>query len=343
MVITWVDAAPTCSVSFGANPINSGSSTSLTWASANSSLVYITNVGWVSASGSTTVAPSATTAYNCYGYNSTYGAGAWNNFTLTVYASCALPWSGTIQHGQSVTAYRHQNVGSGQTCTSETRTCTNGTLSGTYRYQSCTVASASNCTLDGVTVNHGDSRTFYNIQTAPQGETCSSGGHSLSRTCTDGTLSGSSSYQYANCQCTSSSVYTCSPQNVVRTDTNSACVVTVTNPHQTCTSPAFCSSGSAVCLYPSPSFGANGHLRASPSIIIPGNGTKLFWSITNVANCSVTGTNGNSFSGASSPSGGQVTSNLFEQTTFTLSCTGLDNSAISESVTVNLVPAFQEL
>lgn len=48
-------------------------------------------------------------------------------------ASCPLPWGGTIVHQQSVTAYQ---TSSGP-CTSEARTCTDGSLSGTYTYQSC--------------------------------------------------------------------------------------------------------------------------------------------------------------------------------------------------------------
>jgi hypothetical protein len=48
---------------------------------------------------------------------------------------CALPWGGTLPEGASVTAYQ---AASGPTCVSETRTCTNGVLSGDYQNQSCT-------------------------------------------------------------------------------------------------------------------------------------------------------------------------------------------------------------
>jgi len=48
---------------------------------------------------------------------------------------CALPWGGTLTEGASVTAYLAASSGA---CTSQVRTCTNGTLSGTYQYQSCT-------------------------------------------------------------------------------------------------------------------------------------------------------------------------------------------------------------
>lgn len=59
---------------------------------------------------------------------------------------CNLPWGGTIQHGQTVTTYSTSSVACGSTCQSETRTCNNGTLSGTYTSQSCTVDTCSTCT-----------------------------------------------------------------------------------------------------------------------------------------------------------------------------------------------------
>jgi len=49
----------------------------------------------------------------------------------------------TIASGSSVTAYLASSVPSGQTCKSQARTCSNGTLSGTYAYASCSVQVAS--------------------------------------------------------------------------------------------------------------------------------------------------------------------------------------------------------
>ncbi len=49
-----------------------------------------------------------------------------------------------------------------------------------------------NCLLNGTTVTHLDSYSFYN---STLGVTC----YSLSRTCTDGVLSGSDTYAYSNC------------------------------------------------------------------------------------------------------------------------------------------------
>lgn len=48
----------------------------------------------------------------------------------------------TVAHGSGVTAYLSDQVPSGQTCQGETRTCNNGSLSGSYAYPACTVALA---------------------------------------------------------------------------------------------------------------------------------------------------------------------------------------------------------
>jgi len=44
-----------------------------------------------------------------------------------------------VSSGASVTAYQDSSVAPGNLCASENRTCTNGTLGGTYAYASCTV------------------------------------------------------------------------------------------------------------------------------------------------------------------------------------------------------------
>jgi hypothetical protein len=54
------------------------------------------------------------------------------------------------------------------------------------------------CTLDGVTIAHGASRNFFNAQSAPS---CAF----ISRTCTNGVLSGNADYKYAECSVRSSS------------------------------------------------------------------------------------------------------------------------------------------
>ena len=105
----------------------------------------------------------------------------------------------TVSHGASVTAYQSSSVSAGQQCASETRTCNNGTLSGSYTFASCVSdGGGASCTLGGVTVGHGASRTFYSAAQASAGSSCSA--LAQSRTCTNGTLTGSASYSHASCQ-----------------------------------------------------------------------------------------------------------------------------------------------
>lgn len=117
-------------------------------------------------------------------------------------ASCELD-SQTVAHNGTGTFYKNATVPFGTTCTQNSnslgRKCNNGTLGGDplYNKASCAVAPAASCALDGETVAHGSSRTFYFSQNIPSGELCSSYG--TSRTCSNGTLSGNTAYKYAAC------------------------------------------------------------------------------------------------------------------------------------------------
>ena len=75
------------------------------------------------------------------------GAGLWGTThaaTFTVGSAGSCTFNGkTLASGSSVTAYLAASVPAGQTCKSQARTCSNGTLSGTYAYASCSVQSGS--------------------------------------------------------------------------------------------------------------------------------------------------------------------------------------------------------
>jgi hypothetical protein len=60
-------------------------------------------------------------------------------------ATCTLPWGGSIIHNASVTAYLASTVASPATCTSQSRSCSNGVLSGSYANASCVVSQAGSC------------------------------------------------------------------------------------------------------------------------------------------------------------------------------------------------------
>jgi hypothetical protein len=71
--------------------------------------------------------------WNCYGCT--------RIVTDPTQASSNCTFNGqTVNSGASVTAYLSNNVPHDQTCQSETRTCTNGTLSGSYTYPACTIS-----------------------------------------------------------------------------------------------------------------------------------------------------------------------------------------------------------
>lgn len=122
--------------------------------------------------------------------------------------SCVLPASlggGVLAHNSSITAFQASSVPNGQTCVSENRICNDGVLGGSYLNATCSVQGSTTnpCTLDGVTVAHGQSRTFFNSTTVTCGQTCDG----LSRTCNNGTFSGNNSYNRAACavgSCTAS-------------------------------------------------------------------------------------------------------------------------------------------
>ena len=107
---------------------------------------------------------------------------------------------------------------------------------------------------------------------------------------------------------------------------------------------------SGVCVVPPPpSFnagsGTTGHLQAQPSLVRAGTVTHLYWNVANVASCTVTGNNGDSWTAVSSGVSGKLSTPVTRQTIYTLSCTALSGytpSSFSESVTVNIVPVFQE-
>jgi hypothetical protein len=98
-----------------------------------------------------------------------------------------------------------------------------------------------------------------------------------------------------------------------------------------------CANG--VCLGPpSPS----GFIRVRPSLLRSGETTIVEWSTSHTASCSVTENNPNISDSWTGTNGTQTSSPINGQTTYTLSCTGLDGSNLGRSATVNIVPVFDE-
>ena len=105
----------------------------------------------------------------------------------------------TVAEGDSYTFYLASRP-CDDLCTDidQVRTCTGGTLDGdsSYNTASCPAEEPClSCSLDGVTVAHLDSYTFYENETEPCGSSCTG----QSRTCNDGTLDGNAIYDQDAC------------------------------------------------------------------------------------------------------------------------------------------------
>ncbi len=133
--------------------------------------------------------------------------------------------------------------------------------------------------------------------------------------------------------------------------TNGGCVTTNVT---TCVLPASCVPGQSTCINPPPEFTAggdtSGHLQAKPQLVRKGKQTKLFWDVTNVSNCTVSGTNEDILNAGclngtcSSTAAGQDTIEINNSTIYTLACTALlGNPDFTESVTVLPSPEYVEL
>ena len=82
----------------------------------------------------------------------------------------------------------------GKNCSSQTRTCRNGNLSGSFTNANCNVAVAEDCSLGGLNIANGASITAYKSATANFGGNCVS----QERTCTDGNLTGT--FEFNSCK-----------------------------------------------------------------------------------------------------------------------------------------------
>jgi hypothetical protein len=122
---------------------------------------------------------------------------------------CDLPWGGQIQVGQSVTAFSQDLVSCGDSCQSETRTCSavrlpprsplvieyDSDLSGGFGASSCSVGGCACALLDGGNLPDGGSIRLWRATSVPALQSC----EGQDRTCTDGVLSGSAGFIHSNC------------------------------------------------------------------------------------------------------------------------------------------------
>jgi hypothetical protein len=74
----------------------------------------------------------------------------------------------------------------------------------------------------------------------------------------------------------------------------------------------------------------------------PGDVVKVSWSATHVSSCTVTGSNKDTWDTLTSIPGGNDTSPIREATTFLLRCLDTHGTTLAKSVTVNILPNWQE-
>ncbi len=96
-----------------------------------------------------------------------------------------------------------------------------------------------------------------------------------------------------------------------------------------------CAGGACVAAPPS-----EASIAASPHLVRQSGTTVVSWNAANVRACSVAGTNGDSWTGTS---GSRTSSPIAYATTYTLSCVGLDDSTITDTAVVTVLPVWQEL
>lgn len=130
-----------------ATPSKTGLRGTATWSLAPGSTALPTGIALNTSSGvitasATTIAPAVVGGIVLRLKDSTDNVTADSSaFTITINgASCTnVPFGSTLAHNGTLTAFQSASVSYGQLCSSEVRTCNNGTLSGSYTNQSCSV------------------------------------------------------------------------------------------------------------------------------------------------------------------------------------------------------------
>ena len=80
-------------------------------------------------------------------------------------------------------------------------------------------------------------------------------------------------------------------------------------------------------------------IYARPNIVVRDNPTVIRWISLETDSCEVTAPNGDSWSGAV---GEELTSDITERTTYTITCEGFDGTDVTDTVVVNIVPEWEE-
>lgn len=181
---------------------------------------------------------------SCTGTSSYSASSSTQTVTLpitscTTAASCS--WTGgTVTNSSSVTAWLAATVPYGSTCVSQLRTCNLGALLPLgYDYTSCAVLAGASCNINGVTVASGSSVMAY-LSAAP-----TAGCVSESRTCTNGTPSGTYTNSSCIAGCSATISGSANNKNDYITANGAACAV-ASNKNITCPTISNLANGTAI-------------------------------------------------------------------------------------------------
>jgi hypothetical protein len=139
-------------------------------------------------------------------------------------------------------------------------------------------------------------------------------------------------------QCTAA--YSCDGSTVIHTDAD--CTVTTI---AACVAPSYCVDGIAACSVDSIALTVTEHLSARPNIVPSGLPTRIYWSVSNAESCTVSGDNGDTWSGTSSGDAGKLTRPITGTIVYTMVCLAVEGAtptSVTESITVRLLPIFNE-
>lgn len=115
-------------------------------------------------------------------------AAIYNSCSVLETGECIAPWgSDFIANNSSITGYTTSSVPYGSSCTSDTLTCTDGVISGSAPYKTCTVQPGLSCQspwLSGPDVTDTHTVDAYSEATVAYGSTCPA---KTTYTCNNGT------------------------------------------------------------------------------------------------------------------------------------------------------------
>ncbi len=158
----------------------------------------------------------------------------------------------------------------------------------------------------------------------------SAGNQTVSVTATNQSAqTGAATAKVLTCAASCTPAYYCSGSQLMHTD--ASCGNTLV---QNCT--YGCGNG-ACNPAPTPSIVS---FNVTPYLVTQGNTATVQWSTTNTTSCTVSSPNGDSWSGTS---GSATTRAITGQTSYTITCNGLDGSVITQTIQVNVVPTFCEV